>query len=435
MINSFKKHVLELWPDVSKRKALLAISGGLDSVVLAHLWHATGWPFELAHCNFSLRGDESDGDENFVRSLASNLGAICHFAVFDTKTHALIHKLSVQEAARQLRYDHFKKLSTQMQCDYILTAHHANDQLETYLINTLRGTGLKGLTGIPAQNNDIIRPLLPFSRDAILAYAQSHQLSWREDSSNQSSDYLRNAIRLKVVPELVSLRPNLISEFQQTLNHLKAAQHMIEAHIEAVRPHLLIKTESGFELPVKEWIKLNHIKTYLFYLLSPFGFHQWDDIAQMFDAQSGKMILAENYKLLKDRSHLLLEPIDQLKDFKILINNNLNIIYFNKYQLTFTTVSKLVLSDARAIYVDADLLKWPLTLRLWESGDRFYPIGMTGSKKVSKYLKDEGVSVFDKARQWVLISQNKIVWIIGRRADDRFKVTGQTRAILKISYH
>ena len=128
----------------------------------------------------------------------------------------------------------------------------------TYLINTLRGTGLKGLTGIPAQNNDIIRPLLPFSRDAILAYAQSHQLSWREDSSNQSSDYLRNAIRLKVVPELVSLRPNLISEFPQTLNHLKAAQHMIEAHIEAVRPHLLIKTESGFELPVKEWIKLNH---------------------------------------------------------------------------------------------------------------------------------------------------------------------------------
>ena len=169
MINSFKKHVLELWPDVSKRKALLAISGGLDSVVLAHLWHATGWPFELAHCNFSLRGDESDGDENFVRSLASNLGAICHFAVFDTKTHALIHKLSVQEAARQLRYDHFKKLSTQMQCDYILTAHHANDQLETYLINTLRGTGLKGLTGIPAQNNDIIRPLLPFSRECYLS--------------------------------------------------------------------------------------------------------------------------------------------------------------------------------------------------------------------------------------------------------------------------
>ncbi|MDA0356041.1 MAG: tRNA lysidine(34) synthetase TilS [Bacteroidetes bacterium] len=433
MISQFKAHVTQLWPNIAHQKSLLALSGGLDSVVLAHLWHSCQWPFEVAHCNFKLRGEESDGDAEFVRSLCNSWGITCHATAFDTKTFAHQHKLSTQEAARNLRYDYFNQLSESKGFEHILTAHHKNDQFETFLINTLRGTGLKGLTGIPTQNGKVIRPLLVFSREEVLTYAQENNLKWREDASNQSTHYLRNAIRLKVMPELLALRPHLLEEFGQTLEHLQAAQAMVESHLLTVRPHLIRETSNGFELHLEAWRQVDNQKTYLFYLLSPFGFHQWDDIIQLMEAQSGKIIYSDTHKLLKDRSNIFIEPRRNITTDKLLISNRLDSIKFADNTLSLQAVSSQELSSFSTIYVDADLLEFPLILRLWELGDRFHPTGMTGSKKVSKYLKDELVSMFDKSRQWVLCSGGKIVWLVGRRADERFVVNSRTKNILKLT--
>lgn len=433
MIEQFKRHVAQLWPNIANSKSLLALSGGLDSVVLAHLWQSCQWPFEVAHCNFKLRGEESDADAVFVQSLCDLWGVCCHSTAFDTKAYAQQHKLSVQEAARHLRYDYFYGLSEARGLAFILTAHHSNDQFETFLINTLRGTGLKGLTGIPTQNGKIIRPLLPFSKEALTTYAKKHHLEWREDSSNQSSDYLRNALRLKVIPELVHLRPQLLEEFGTTINHLQDAQIMIEAYLKDIQPQLLVKTPTGFKLPLEAWQQVDNPKTYLFYLLSPFGFHQWEDILHLMTAQSGKMVRSDTYQLLKDRACLLLEPKHDNSVSNILIYNQLKPIEFANKLLTIEGVETQELGSAACIYVDADLLNFPLTLRLWQAGDRFQPVGMTGTKKVSKYLKDETVSLFDKSRQYVLCSDEQIVWVVGRRADERFVVNAETKHILKLT--
>ena len=433
MISRFKEQVTHSWPNIVKKKSLLALSGGIDSVVLAHLWRTCQWPFEVAHCNFKLRGEESDGDAEFVQSLCKSWGITCHDTTFDTNAYAVEHKLSTQEAARHLRYDYFNQIAANEEFEYILTAHHKNDQFETFLINTLRGTGLKGLTGIPAQNGKVIRPLLDFSREDILNYARENNLKWREDASNQSTHYLRNAIRLKVMPELLALRPKLLEEFGHTLEHLQGAQALIESHLLNIKPHLIKETLNGFELPIEAWRPLQNKKIYLFYLLSPYGFTQWDDIVLLMEAQSGKVIYSDTHRLLKNRSRLLLELKHDINYYNILIYNKLNTIKFSNQSLNIATIETQELASSTAICVDADLLEFPLTLRLWQPGDRFQPVGMAGTKKVSKYLKDEAVSMFDKSRQWVLCSGEKIVWVLGRRADQRFSVNAKTKHILKIT--
>ncbi|NNE33548.1 MAG: tRNA lysidine(34) synthetase TilS, partial [Winogradskyella sp.] len=421
---------------LKEAKLLIAISGGVDSVVLAYLCHKLKLNFSLAHCNFNLRDQESDSDEAFVIELAEELDAEVFVQNFDTKAYANDFKKSTQMAARELRYNWFNELSQQLKFDYILTAHHADDNLETFIINFIRGTGLKGLTGIPMINETIIRPLLPFSRQEIEHFANENSLTWREDSSNASKDYLRNRLRHDVVPVLKEINPQLLDSFHSTVNNLKDTNIIVEESINdfANKAIVSLDKEDVF-FKISEFKNLKNPKPYLFELLNDFGFTEWNDIVNLLDAQSGKQVLSNTHRLVKHRDYLILSERAFNQDDNIALtaleipldttNTPIGI-------LNLQLVKTITKADNNCIYVDNAKLNFPLQLRLWRPGDNFHPFGMKGKKKVSKYLKDEKTSLIEKEKTWVLTSNEDIIWVVGKRADERFKVTDQTKQILKI---
>ncbi|MBP0905787.1 tRNA lysidine(34) synthetase TilS [Mariniflexile gromovii] len=434
MINNFQSHINSKLPFLKHSKLLLAISGGIDSVVLAHLCHSMGLNMALAHCNFNLRGAESDTDEDFVLELAEDLDLEVFIESFDTKAYAKDHKLSIQMAARQLRYNWFKTLADQLQFDYVLTAHHADDNLETFLINFTRGTGLEGLTGIPEVNDVFVRPLLPFSRADIEAYAKAHKLKWVEDRSNNSTKYLRNKLRHDVIPILKEINPSLLDGFQKTISHLQGSSDIVDDSIEALFKNGIMRlTPTGFKLQISEIQKFYNPKAYLYRFLNTYGFTEWDDVVNLLQAQSGKWVQSSTHRLIKDRDFLLLSEIleDERASMTVLetdkqVETPLGILFFDEADAMLNT-------DKNTIYIDKSTITFPLTLRKWEDGDVFYPLGMQGKKKkVSKYLKDEKQSLLEKEQTWLLCSENNIVWILGKRADERFKVTEKTKHILKV---
>lgn len=433
MLKKFEKHIKSNLSFLKGKKLLLAVSGGVDSMILSKLLHQLKYDIYLAHCNFGLRSKESDGDENFIRKY-SNKANIDLFTVrFDTKKYAKDAKLSIQLAARELRYKWFNELLAEHGFDYILTAHHLDDSLETFFINFSRGTGLDGLTGIPEQNNKIIRPLLAFSRNEIEAYARENTIEWREDSSNASDKYLRNKLRHDVVPVIKSLNNGFMASFLETLEHLQQAQSMVKDASVLVYKQVVTEKEGQKYINIDLLTRLPNYKAYLYEWLNPFGFTAWNDINGLLYAQSGKQVLSSGYRLLKDRSVLILEPIksNESKVYEIAEGVSTIDLPFN---MTFDFVNDITKSSAdRAIYVDAEKLKFPLFVRRWQEGDYFYPLGMKGQKKkVSKYFKDEKMSLSEKQDIWLLVSNNQIIWVVGKRADERYKVTNKTTQILKI---
>lgn len=433
MLDEFKKHLKNNLPFLKEKKLLLAVSGGIDSVVLVHLLKQLDCNITIAHCNFNLRGDESDGDEQFIRDYAQNNNINIFVSNFDTKSFAKDNKLSIQVAARQLRYIWFSQLLEEHNLDYLLTAHHLDDNIETFLINFTRGTGLEGLTGIPQQNDRIVRPLLPFTRDQIEAYTKENKIEWREDSSNASDKYLRNKLRHDIVPQLKSLNPAFADSFLQTVQNLKQTASL--AHDAAILVYQQVVSEKDGQkhISIEQLKRLPNYKAYLYQWLSSFGFTAWEDIYTLVDAQSGKQVYAQGYRLLKDREVLILEPlipadkkIYEIKEGTLEITEPLAM----KLELT---ESISVNSTKNTVFVNNSLIKFPLFVRKWQEGDYFYPLGMNGQKKkVSKYFKDEKLSLSDKENSWLLCSGNEIVWVIGRRADDRYKVRNTTDTILKI---
>ncbi|MCL6295186.1 tRNA lysidine(34) synthetase TilS [Jejuia spongiicola] len=433
MLEQFKSHIKNNFSILKESKLLVAISGGLDSVVLMHLCHQFGLNIALVHCNFNLRGEESDSDENFILQLAEDLDLEVFIESFDTENYAKKNKLSIQMAARELRYNWFEELAAQLQFDYVLTAHHADDNLETFLINLSRGTGLDGLSGIPVINDKLVRPLLLFSREAIETYAKDNNLKWREDSSNISTKYLRNKLRHDVIPILKEINPQLLQNFSKTQAYLKNSKLIIEDRIEDVFTDIVNQTDSqSISFDVSKIKKLSKPKAYLFEFLKDYNFTEWDDVENLLDAQSGKQVFSNTHRLLKDRRFLLLTEItsESYKPIKILNLDNKIETPFGA--LIFNKIDLIVENLSNTVYVDKDKLNFPLTIRKWEEGDVFYPLGMTGKKKLSKYFKDEKISLFDKENVWVLCSGKDIVWVINRRADNRFKVTEATKHILKI---
>lgn len=399
-------------------------------MVLAYLLKESDCTFTMAHCNFQLRGNESDGDEKFIRDFALQNKIKLFVTRFDTESFATDNKLSIQVAARQLRYIWFYQLLEENKLDYILTAHHLDDNLETFLINLTRGTGLDGLTGIPAQNNRIVRPLLNFSREEIRNFAVENKIEWREDSSNASDKYLRNKLRHDIIPMLKSLNPSFLDSFQDTLNNLQQAKSLAEDASVLVYKQVVSEKENQKHFNISELKRLTNYKAYLYEWLKPFGFRAWEDIYELTEAQSGKIILSENYRLLKDREYLILEPIKE-KDSGIyeIIGNEIK----TPIPLKISETDQIIkASDTHRIYVDKETLKFPLHIRKWREGDYFCPTGIDGKKKVSKYFKDEKMSLSEKENTWLLISDNKIVWIIGKRSDRRFYVSNTTQQILKI---
>lgn len=434
MLKKFKKHLDQKLSFLKEGKLLIAISGGVDSIVLAHLCHKLDLNFALAHCNFNLRGDESDADQDFVFEWAESLGVEVFIEHFNTTQYAEDFKVSTQMAARELRYNWFEDLMNQLQFDIVLTGHHADDNLETFLINFIRGTGLDGLTGIPEVNAHIVRPLLPFSRVDIKTYAKQHNLSWREDSSNASTKYLRNKLRHDLVPILKDINPQLLQSFNHTIECLKDSKAIVDDRIDAVSDSI-IDDVSDFEirLNISEIKKLNHPKAYLFELLKDYGFTEWNDVIHLLDAQSGKQVFSETHRLIKDREYILLSDINpNLDPGVITVSDCDDKIKTPVGTLFFEKVTQIGDCGPNIIYVDCKKLKFPLTLRHWEEGDYFHPLGMKGKKKVSKYFKDEKMSLLDKEQTLLLCSGDYVIWVVGKRADARFKISDKTKNFTKI---
>lgn len=431
MQSVFQKHLKTAFPFLEGKRLLVACSGGLDSVVLTYLLAKSGYDITLVHCNFSLRGNESDSDSKFVIQLAKQLQLPVYTEVFETEAYANERGISTQMAARELRYRWFDELSKQLGLDYILTAHHLDDSLETTLINFSRGTGLRGLTGIPALSGKLVRPLLVFSREMILNYAEKNKLSWREDSSNAINKYLRNSLRNEVIPKWKENVPALLKNFETTRQHLESSRELVEDYLALLFHYLAEETPSGYRFSVQKLKTLPHSNLVLYELFSPLGFLEIDDLQQLLSAQTGKKLYSSTHILLKDRSFLILEVIPKTPAGPYSIAKHTNEI-FEPLPLQFEHVSELGESSENVIFVDLDLLQYPLILRKWNEGDAFYPFGMTGKKKISKFFKDEKLSLLEKQKVWLLCTSDRIMWVVGLRADNRFKVSNKTKQILKI---
>jgi len=433
MLNHLKTHIESRLGFLNQSKLLIAISGGLDSVVLTHLCHKLGFHIALAHCNFNLRGNESDADEDFVLQLAENLELEVFVERFDTELYAKENKCSIQMAARELRYTWFAELAEQLKFDYILTAHHADDNLETFIINFTRGTGLEGLKGIPEVNDKFVRPLLSFSSKDIETYAQVNNMKWRDDSSNKSVKYLRNKLRHEVIPILKEINPSLLQSFKSTLSNLNDTADIIEESTNAVLKRAIETIdENHVAFKISEFKNVNNPKAYLFEIFKDYGFTEWNDVVNLLDAETGKQVFSNTHRLIKNRNQLLLSKIQLNDNQEILITEDddkkqtgLGILFFNE-------TDAVLEPSLNCIYVDKALLKFPLTLRNIKEGDVFYPLGMSGKKKVGKYFKDERLSLLDKENTWLLCSGDHIIWVVNRRADNRFRVTENTKRILKI---
>ena len=433
MENLFLNHLKKNFPSISVSKLIISVSGGVDSIVLFHLCLKLKLNFFVAHCNFKLRKKESDLDEKFVRDLAIKHNIKFYTKSFNTKKLSNNDNKSIQMVARELRYSWFEELSKELNIKHILTAHHLDDSLETFLINLSRGSGIDGLLGIPEVNDTVYRPLLIFKKDEILSYAKENKITWREDSSNKKREYLRNQIRLEVIPKLKEINPNLLDNFSKSIDRLQQSKSIIKDKMDDFIKNVSFTRDEKIYFEINKIKKVSNIDAYLYELLKKYNFTQWDDIRDLLDSQSGKQIISKTHKLLKDREYLILVKNSEVENKSLLINKSSKEIAVSVGKIKVSIAKKISKEDSDVIYLDSAKLDFPLRVRNVLSGDYFYPFGMNGKKKVSKYLKDKKISVFDKDKVLILeTSKNKIIWVVGMRLDDRFSVTDNTKEITKI---
>lgn len=417
----------------------MAVSGGMDSMVMLHLFHQAGFSIAVAHCNFQLRGEESDEDEIFVAAKCKKWGIPFHSIRFDTNNYAIQHGLSVQMAARELRYNWFHQVKEKENADWIATAHHLSDSVETVLLNLSRGTSLDGLLGIAEKNGFVIRPLLFATHNEITNYAAETGVVWREDRSNETDDYQRNFVRHQIVPKLKQINPAFEQSIAKMVERLSGDGAILTHAIEVWKKQFqknendkVILAKKGFEPSLDD----SYNSALLWRLLRGFGFHfdQSKKIVQALNGQSGKQFLSTSHQLVVDREYLILVPLSsELAD--VTIEEGQVNAYMGNRQLTFlsTTIGGSINKEEAAIVLDIDSLRFPLTWRKWKAGDFFFPLGMTGRKKISDFLVDQKVSLVDKGAVSVLESAGEIAWVVGYRIDDRFKVKPTTEHVLLIT--
>lgn len=429
----FKSHIDSNFPHLLENRFLIACSGGLDSVVLTHLCHRSGLDFAIAHCNFRLRGADSDADEVFVKKLAEQLDKEFFSIHFNTIGYVNKHKVTVQMAARELRYTWFNQLLDKHRLSKVLTAHHLDDALETFLINLSRGTGIDGLKGIPEQTETIARPLLKFSRETLLAYANGNGLTWREDASNTDVKYLRNKIRSEIVPGLKELHPKFLDNFQHSISYVHQSAAIAKNQIHTIKKQLFVAENGFLKIEIASLKALEPLEGYVYGLFQEYGFTEWENVKELLYAMSGKYVVSPSHKLLKDRTHLWLSPLEieaEVLDTFLITEGLCSITH--PIHLEISNVAERKENLPTIIYVAKNALKYPLTVRKWQKGDYFFPLGLKGKKKLAKFFKDEKVPVALKEKQWLLCSGDAIVWIIGKRSDERFKVHPTTKQIVKI---
>lgn len=417
--------------DYKKSSFLLAVSGGVDSMVLLNLFTVSNINFSVAHCNFSLRGKDSDEDEKFVKSICDKLGINFFVKKFSTKKTAFDEKISIQMAARELRYRWFNDLVNKNKIDNIVTAHHFNDNIETVLFNIARGTGISGLKGIEKKQNRLIRPLLNFTKNQVLDYANKNKIEFREDLSNEDEKYKRNKIRKSIIPEFQNVNPGFIESMYSTIENFKSAENIYLKFIENEKKRCTDYFDEVLKIDIGLLRKSIEPKTVLFEIIKEFGFIDIDSIFNVIDAGSGKSFYSKKYFLVKNRNKLCISKL--IKDKIIEISKEKNSIKDPiKMSLKFVDNFKLnEIKNKKVAVLNYDKLEFPLTIRNWKEGDWFIPSGMKGKKKLSDYFIDNKFSLIEKKRCFVLCSNKDIVWIVGHRIDERYKfVDGLEKAYI-----
>lgn len=401
-------------------KVLVALSGGADSVALLRILLSLGYSCEAAHCNFHLRGEESDRDEQFVRQLCLEQKIYLHVIGFDTLTYARKKKISIEMSARELRYQWFSELKQEQGFSAIAIAHHQDDSIETMLLNLIRGTGINGLLGIRPRNGAVVRPFLCITRNQILDYLNHIGQAYVTDSTNLQDEYTRNKIRLKLVPFMQEINPSVKEALFQTSNHLEAVSLIYQQTIEEGKRRVL--TNAGIH--IESLLTEPSPSALLFEILYPLGFtpSQIEDIGKATTGQPGKQFISnQGWRVIKDRELLLVEKNKTNES-----SNSPRLLFEEKEYDCYFSIPK----DRETACFDADKLKEPLLIRKWEPGDWFIPFGMTGKKRISDYLTDRKFTLSQKENQWVLCSNGHIAWVIGERTDNRFRVDESTRRII-----
>lgn len=418
-----------------EKPVVVGISGGADSVALLHILVSLGYKCIAAHCNFNLRGDESFRDEQFTIDFTKRLQVpLCKIS-FETNKYAQENRLSVEMAARELRYRWFEELLNTYDADAVAVAHHRDDSVETLLINLTRGSGITGLTGIKPKNGNVVRPLLCVSREDIYAYIENNGLEYVTDSSNSSDIYTRNFIRLKVIPLLEEINPSVKASLARTANHLYDASLIYNHSIEEAR-RVIIQNN---RLSISALLSFPAPATILYEMLKPYGFSRTvcESIFTVLDKDSGKIFYSSTHRLLKDRSDLLIDVLSGEDNRAYLINledDNVDLPVELKPEIVVIKEDYQIEKDRKFAYFDFDKLSFPLVLRHWQEGDWFVPFGMKGKKKVSDYFSDKKFSLFDKEKTWLLCSGQDVIWIVGERTDNRYRIEKTTKRVLKLKF-
>lgn len=445
----FKRNWIEHFPFIEPKGSMVvvAVSGGVDSVVLAHLMHRMQFLIVIAHANFQLRGDSSTADETLVKELATNLNADFFVQRFDTKKWVNEWKISTQEAARNLRYEWFtslvrdvlpKKYGTH-KAYWILTAHHAGDNRETVMMNIFRGAGIDGLKGMLPRNVHLIRPLLFAEKNELQQYAEQNNLRWNEDASNKETVYTRNFFRLEVMPKILEVFPQAESTLLQNIEHWRTASEFLKASASATKQKLLQKKNADYLLPILKLKSIAGFEYLLFEIASDFNFSsaQIPDLLQLLNSDPGKYVASTTHRFINNRKHIVITSIDEQQSDFIIIDQSIKHIKFPGGKLELkklrADVCRIPTQPSKAI-LDMDEISFPLTLRKWKQGDYFYPFGMNKKKKLSRFFIDEKLSLPEKENAWVLLSGEKIVWVVGKRIDNRFKLTSKTKNVLKLKF-
>lgn len=433
----------------SKSKLIVTVSGGVDSMVLLSLLHQLKFPLAVAHCNFKLRDTAANDDELFVKKAANKLNLPFYSTSFETATYAKTNGISTQMAARDLRYNWFEELRKKYEYELIATAHHQDDNLETILLNLVKGTALRGLSGIAPKNGKVVRPLLPFTKNEILKYAKTNKLKWREDVSNASNKYERNKIRLEVIPTLKEMNPKLLENLYKNTGYLRDTEHIYANGLKHHFKNWLVKRGAEVYIPILKILKTKGYATVLYEYLHPFGFNatQVAQIIESFDAQAGKQFLTITHQLIKDRTFLILSPITNeskslhlidIKQTELQVNNGtftMQLDRFKEPMLPENFKDYLPKTECEA-KLQYNKIAFPIRLRRWQKGDFFYPFGMKRKKKkLSDFFSNLKLSILEKEKVWILEDDKKrIMWVVGYRIDDRFAIHKKMKQIYCIKF-
>ncbi|MEP7252350.1 MAG: tRNA lysidine(34) synthetase TilS [Ginsengibacter sp.] len=459
LLHKFSSYITKQNLFTKNDQLIIAVSGGVDSVVLCELCSTAGFHFKIAHCNFQLRGQESERDETFVKSLGEKYNVQVFLRKFDTGQYATGHKVSIQVAARALRYEWFEELVNNEAVSqsnsnagknnnevFLLTAHHANDNVETMLMNVFKGTGITGLKGIEPRKGKIIRPLLFAKKEELQKFASENNLTYVEDSSNLSNKYTRNFFRNELIPAVQKVFPEAEENLMSNLERFRDIEVLYSQAIDVHKKKLMEKKGNEIHIPVLKLLKSKPLPTIVYEIIKDFGFtpHQTEEVIKLLNSETGKYISSGSHRILKNRNWLIIAPHSSLEASNILIDEDAKTIQFANGDLKIQRLTndnlKISIENNIAL-LDADKITFPLILRRWKPGDYFYPLGMkkkSGSlskKKLSKFFIDQKMSLTEKEKVWVIESNKKILWVINHRIDDRFKIISNTKEVLKFTFN